>query len=83
MRLHVLAVLNNLECLLTSFTRKVNKMICVFYRSVLIQHGLVCTIRESRGDDEMAACGQLGVDQDRKAPILKVPLQFEKALIAH
>lgn len=30
------------------------------FRSTLIQGGLVCTIRDSRGDDEMAACGQLG-----------------------
>ena len=32
------------------------------FRSVLIDGGLVCTIRTSRGDDEMAACGQLGND---------------------
>ena len=32
------------------------------FRSVLIDGGLVCTIRSSRGDDEMAACGQLGND---------------------
>eukprot|EP00195_Chlamydomonas_chlamydogama_P015783 CAMPEP_0202908476 /NCGR_PEP_ID=MMETSP1392-20130828/46166_1 /ASSEMBLY_ACC=CAM_ASM_000868 /TAXON_ID=225041 /ORGANISM="Chlamydomonas chlamydogama, Strain SAG 11-48b" /LENGTH=164 /DNA_ID=CAMNT_0049597841 /DNA_START=1 /DNA_END=491 /DNA_ORIENTATION=- len=30
------------------------------FRSILIQGGRVCTIRDSRGDDEMAACGQLG-----------------------
>ena len=37
------------------------------FRSVLIQAGLVCTIRDSRGLDEMAACGQLGnVDHARK-----------------
>ena len=30
------------------------------FRSILIQGGLVCTVRDSRGPDEMAACGQLG-----------------------
>jgi 23S rRNA (adenine2503-C2)-methyltransferase len=31
------------------------------FRSILINEGgLVCTMRDSRGDDEMAACGQLG-----------------------
>jgi len=49
-------------------------------RSILIQAGRVCTVRESRGDDEMAACGQLGVDQERLAPTLRVPQQFEAAL---
>lgn len=26
----------------------------------MIQGGRVCTIRDSRGDDQLAACGQLG-----------------------
>jgi 23S rRNA (adenine2503-C2)-methyltransferase len=30
------------------------------FRSVVIQGGRVCTIRDSRGSSEMAACGQLG-----------------------
>ena len=30
------------------------------FRDVLIQGGCVTTIRSSRGDDQMAACGQLG-----------------------
>lgn len=30
------------------------------FRDVLIQGGHVATVRESRGDDKMAACGQLG-----------------------
>jgi 23S rRNA (adenine2503-C2)-methyltransferase len=30
------------------------------FRSILIQGGRVCTIRDSRGSSEMAACGQLG-----------------------
>jgi len=28
--------------------------------SLCLQARRVCTIRDSRGDDEMAACGQLG-----------------------
>ncbi|CAM9397401.1 unnamed protein product [Discosporangium mesarthrocarpum] len=30
------------------------------FRSVLTGSGLLCTVRDSRGDDGMAACGQLG-----------------------
>lgn len=30
------------------------------FRSIMIQGGRVCTIRNSRGSTEMAACGQLG-----------------------
>lgn len=48
----------------------------------MIQAGRVCTVRESRGDDEMAACGQLGVDRERLAPTLRVPQQFEAVLSA-
>ncbi|KAJ9526768.1 hypothetical protein QJQ45_017480 [Haematococcus lacustris] len=53
------------------------------FRSVLIQAGRVCTIRSSRGDDEMAACGQLGPDQGqtlRLAPLLDVPAQFKSVM---
>ena len=47
-------------------------------RSVLVRAGRVCTIRDSRGDDEMAACGQLGNPQlsARAAPILPPPAWF-------
>ena len=43
----------------TSFTASDDATIQDF-RSRLIAAGLVCTTRASRGDDEMAACGQLG-----------------------
>lgn len=49
------------------------------FRSILIQGGRVCTVRDSRGDDEMAACGQLGDHQLanlRQAPILEPPERF-------
>lgn len=48
---------------------------------MLILAGRVCTVRDSRGDDEMAACGQLGVGQDRFAPLLRPPTRFEDALL--
>ena len=54
------------------------------FRSVLIAAGRICTIRESRGDDEMAACGQLGElgegHQTARAPVMRAPMQFEAAL---
>lgn len=45
------------------------------FRSILIQGGLVCTVRDSRGPDEMAACGQLGNPAlvQTTAPILPRP----------
>jgi 23S rRNA (adenine2503-C2)-methyltransferase len=54
------------------------------FRSVLIRGGRVCTIRDSRGDDEMAACGQLGdpLASAKSAPILEPPERFRSALLA-
>ena len=54
------------------------------FQAALKAGGLVCTVRESRGDDEMAACGQLGgVDSlKRLAPLLPPPERFRKALAA-
>lgn len=54
------------------------------FRSILVAAGRVCTIRASRGDDQMAACGQLGdpVGPDVKgAPLLPVPERFQSALL--
>jgi 23S rRNA (adenine2503-C2)-methyltransferase len=52
------------------------------FRSVLIQAGRICTIRDSRGDDEMAACGQLGnpAMSSKAAPILEPLPEFLHAL---
>lgn len=54
------------------------------FRSILIQGGRVCTVRDSRGDDEMAACGQLGdlANSLRQAPILEPPERFKPQLQA-
>ena len=50
----------------TAFVKSDPAAIAVF-RSVLIRNGFVCTVRMSRGDDQMAACGQLGNPEARKA----------------
>jgi 23S rRNA (adenine2503-C2)-methyltransferase len=49
----------------------------------LLQGGRVCTIRTSRGDDEMAACGQLG-DAGlafKPPPVLEAPPRFRELLL--
>eukprot|EP00877_Chromochloris_zofingiensis_P015210 jgi/Chrzof1/9943/Cz04g21170.t1 len=53
------------------------------FRGVLVGAGRVCTIRDSRGDDEMAACGQLGYPQlsSKSAPILEPPERFKHVLL--
>ena len=33
------------------------------FRDTVRRAKIVCTVRESKGDDEMAACGQLGGEQ--------------------
>ena len=43
----------------TPFERSTPEAVYAF-RDVLIKGGLVATVRSSRGDDQMAACGQLG-----------------------
>lgn len=52
------------------------------FRSILIRGGRVCTLRDSRGDDEMAACGQLGDPGTtaKPAPILEPPSRLKELL---
>jgi 23S rRNA (adenine2503-C2)-methyltransferase len=52
------------------------------FRSILIKGGKVCTLRMSKGDDEMAACGQLGDPgaSPRPAPLLQPPERLKAAL---
>jgi len=53
------------------------------FQSIVGQSGRVCTVRESRGDDDMAACGQLGVvDQDSLIPLLTPPPHLKDKLLA-
>lgn len=42
----------------------------------------MCTLRMSKGDDEMAACGQLGNPDavSRPAPLLKPPSKLQEML---
>ncbi|KAA8496335.1 Dual-specificity RNA methyltransferase RlmN [Porphyridium purpureum] len=55
-------------------------------RAFLAGYGMVVTRRESRGDEKMMACGQLGkIDeqsQQRPTPRLKVPAKFQPVLSA-
>lgn len=48
------------------------------FRNMLIQSGLTVMVRLSRGDDQMAACGQLG--EPGQLPLLRVPEKFQVAL---
>lgn len=54
------------------------------FRSIVIQGGLVCTVRDSRGDDSAAACGQLGsvdVQKGMSLPrMLTPPSRFRAVL---
>ncbi|KAH7284385.1 hypothetical protein KP509_34G052300 [Ceratopteris richardii] len=50
------------------------------FRDIIANAGLVVAIRHSRGDDQMAACGQLGQLGLDRAPKLKVPRQFQSVL---
>ncbi|KAL6567819.1 hypothetical protein OROGR_001487 [Orobanche gracilis] len=52
------------------------------FRNILAEAGCVVFLRSSRGDDQMAACGQLGKPGDIQAPLLKVPPKFRVALEA-
>lgn len=50
------------------------------FRNALAAGGCTVFLRLSRGDDKMAACGQLGKPGDFQAPLLRVPPQFVKVL---
>ncbi|XP_059649020.1 uncharacterized protein LOC132294976 [Cornus florida] len=50
------------------------------FRNFLAAAGCVVFLRLSRGDDQMAACGQLGKPGEIRAPLLRVPAEFQAAL---
>ncbi|XAR65062.1 23S rRNA (adenine(2503)-C(2))-methyltransferase [Bertholletia excelsa] len=52
------------------------------FRNILAEAGCVVFLRLSRGDDQMAACGQLGKPGEIQAPLLRVPAQFRSVLEA-
>lgn len=43
------------------------------FRAAVSKAGIVCTIRESKGNEEMAACGQLGDLASSPRPVVQVP----------
>jgi len=54
------------------------------FREIVQGGGKVCTLRISKGDDEMAACGQLGGASmnlaTRPAPLLQPPEKLRESL---
>lgn len=52
------------------------------FRNVLAEGGCTVLMRFSRGNDQMAACGQLGMLGATQAPVMRVPEQFRTALKA-
>lgn len=47
------------------------------FRNLLAEAGCIVLLRPSRGDDQMAACGQLGDPGNFQAPLLSVPDRFQ------
>ncbi|KAF2286627.1 hypothetical protein GH714_023079 [Hevea brasiliensis] len=52
------------------------------FRNILAEAKCTVFLRHSRGDDQMAACGQLGKPGAAQAPFLRVPQQFQMAVNA-
>ncbi|CAI0386027.1 unnamed protein product [Linum tenue] len=50
------------------------------FRNLLAQGKCSVFLRQSRGDDQMAACGQLGKPGTFQAPVLRVPEKFQMAV---
>lgn len=52
------------------------------FRNVLAEAGCTVFFRPSRGDDQMAACGQLGKPGTLQAPMLRAPDKFQMVVNA-
>lgn len=50
------------------------------FRNILAGAGCTVFLRLSSGDDQMAACGQLGNPGAIQAPLLRVPEKFQTAI---
>jgi 23S rRNA (adenine2503-C2)-methyltransferase len=50
------------------------------FQDFLVNKGLTVTIRESRGDEKLMACGQLGSTRPAIVPRRKVPEKFREAV---
>ncbi len=57
-----------------------DKATILAFQDYLVKKGMTVTVRISRGGDQMAACGQLGVLGARPAPRMRVPPQFAHAV---
>ncbi|OAY82701.1 Dual-specificity RNA methyltransferase RlmN [Ananas comosus] len=51
------------------------------FRNILAEAGVVVFLRLSRGDDQMAACGQLGDPGGVLLPLLRMPERFQAAAL--
>jgi 23S rRNA (adenine2503-C2)-methyltransferase len=47
------------------------------FRGVLMRGGTICTLRISKGDDQMAACGQLGNPEALRQRAPRQPLEAD------
>ncbi|RDX93638.1 rlmN, partial [Mucuna pruriens] len=63
-----------------SFFRPTKEERMIEFRNTLAGAGLTVFLRLSRGDDQMAACGQLGKPGTIQVPLLRVPEQFQMAI---
>lgn len=55
-------------------------VVMLAFQDYLVKKGLTVTIRASRGEDKMMACGQLGPDGPARAPRMRVPEEFAGAV---
>ncbi|KAJ1384892.1 Ribosomal RNA large subunit methyltransferase RlmN/Cfr [Sesbania bispinosa] len=60
-----------------SFFQPTKEERMIEFRNTLAGAGCTVFLRLSRGDDQMAACGQLGKPGTIQAPLLRVPEQFQ------
>ncbi|CAN4124235.1 unnamed protein product [Withania somnifera] len=65
-----------------SFFKPTKREKIIEFRNILAEAGCVVLFRWSRGEDQMAACGQLGKPGEIQAPLLRVPYQFQAVLEA-
>lgn len=63
-----------------SFFRPTKEERMIEFRNTIARAGLTVFLRLSRGDDQMAACGQLGKPGTIQAPLLRVPQQFQMTI---
>lgn len=50
------------------------------FQDFLVKKGMTVTVRKSRGDEKMMACGQLGKVGEKTAPRMRVPEKYAHAI---